>query len=488
MGVPSSAIVFSGQSGGRSDGTGAAAVLDQHPDFLPYAQRIYENKRAEDVERAKQEREAAKEFQKVLKGPDLGAVPLRAQQQIQEGLTKYKQLALDMGTGKIRGKNGRKLNPLDPYDLEAASLLQAEELKLKSLKAAADNQDERIREVLKESSNPKYSKKHLTERLGALKEAKTIEDVEAWMETNPLKVNRGTIDIVNDLAPKLFTAISENGNKTTLSEAITKDNTDILVEDYLNTEQGLEDLEAGVIDGRWKDEEGMKEAIYKSAAAQNPGKQSTTFDEPKVSQASGSGSDSEQQDLVGTPSYNPNFTGEAGKTNVVTYTPKTQNFKGITFYDGTKPYNAGMFTIHPDTRTDEKGNTVTGFVVEAEVLPDPPTEPPKLREGASDSEKEVYRSQKSKYDAANDLYESGRKVKKKFWVSNVPGANGNDNYNIITKRTGVPPEQMVGLPVGAQPTEPAQGEMTQDQWNDAWSKLKSGETMVGLDGKTYKKK
>lgn len=287
--LPSAAVVFSGQSGGRADNSGAAAILDENPDFLPYAQRIYENKRAEDVERAKQEREAAKEFQKVLKGPDLGAVPLRAQQQIQEGLTKYKQLALDMGTGKIKGKDGRKLNPLDPYDLEAASLLQAEELKLKSLKAAADNQDAYIMKALEASKDPKYSKKHLTERLGELKNAKTIEDVEAWMEVNPLKVNRGTIDIVHDLAPKLYTAISETGNKTTLTEAITKDNTDILVDDYLNTEQGLEDLEAGIIDGRWKDEEGMKEAIYKSAAAQNPGKKSTTFDEPRVSQGGGSG-------------------------------------------------------------------------------------------------------------------------------------------------------------------------------------------------------
>ena len=287
--IPSSAVVYTGQSGGNGTNQGFGAILDQHPDFLPYAQRIYENKRAEDVKKAAQEREAAKEFQKVLKGPDLGAVPLRAQQQIQEGLTKYKQLALDMGTGKIKGKDGRKLNPLDPYDLEAASLLQAEELKLKSLKAAADNQDAYIMKALEASKDPKYSKKHLTERLGELKNAKTIEDVEAWMEVNPLKVNRGTIDIVHDLAPKLYTAISETGNKTTLTEAITKDNVDVLVEDHLNTEQGMEDFEAGVIEGRWKDEEGMKEAIYKSAAAQNPGKKSTTFDEPRVSQGGGSG-------------------------------------------------------------------------------------------------------------------------------------------------------------------------------------------------------
>lgn len=54
-------------------------------------------------------------------------------------------------------------------------------------------------------------------------------------------------------------------------------------------------------------------------------------------------------------------------------------------------------------------------------------------------------------------------------------------------------DQVLGLKgdeknVSAKSTKTAPAKQTQAEWNDAWSKLKKGETMVGLNGVTYTKK
>jgi len=189
----------------------------------------------------------------------------------------------------------------------------------------------------------------------------------------------------------------------------------------LNIEDTIEKLDALVASGYGKDHEEVEKNLMAEARRRFP----TKYPAPR-SNSDGDGGTKSDYEAVAT--YNKDFGGEAGKTNVVTINPKGQTVKSVVFFDGQNQYQtSGQFSIHPDK--SGKGYVVTALVA--------PTKPEPLKGG--ESKEEILA-----YEAAEEAYDSGKNVNKDFWVSSDPNDSGITNYRVISDLLGKELQNFIG--------------------------------------------
>ncbi len=193
----------------------------------------------------------------------------------------------------------------------------------------------------------------------------------------------------------------------------------------LNIEDTIEKLDALVATGYGKDHEEVEKNLMAEARRRFP----TKYPAPRSNSDSDGGTKSDYEAIA---TYNKDFGGDAGKTNVVTINPKGQTVKSVVFFDGQNQYQtSGQFSIHPDK--SGKGYVVTALVA--------PTKPEPLKGG--ESKEEILA-----YEAAEEAYDSGKNVNKDFWVSNNPQDAGHTNYQTISNLIGQDLQTLIGQTTG----------------------------------------
>ena len=192
---------------------------------------------------------------------------------------------------------------------------------------------------------------------------------------------------------------------------------------FLNNEDSPEIIDALIKTGYGKDAAEVEKNLMDQARL------TPIYPAPR-SNSDGDGGTKSDYEAVAT--YNKDFGGEAGKTNVVTINPKGQTVKSVVFFDGQNQYQtSGQFSIHPD-------KSGKGYVVTALVAPSKPSEPPKT---ASEEEKLAF------YEA-EAAYDSGKNINKDFWVSNNPQDAGHTNYQTISNLIGQDLQTLIGQDTG----------------------------------------
>lgn len=274
----SAAQVFTGQNGGNGTGVGSAAILDQHPDFEPFAQNIYNARIAERARKVAEDKQKQKDWAALQKAFDPKAVQLRDQKQMMGKLGEMEKELVDLRVNK----------KLDPTDVYGEGGQRWRELKFEAenlAKASNDNLAWRAatQKALSDDVSGKYDKAHGMDVLKQYDALPTIEEQTKFREeNNPLKADISDLDIVNETIPDLFKSSIEKGNRTEAVEGIIDGDYRTILESYVYSERGKEAYDAGVEDGRWRDFDSFANRIISEAKAKKPGSRTITYDEPKT--------------------------------------------------------------------------------------------------------------------------------------------------------------------------------------------------------------
>lgn len=287
---PSASTVYTGQSGGRGDNSGGAAVLAPQADTFQFVQNLMAQKQARDIAQIRIDRDNQKRLDDIFKNPDIGKVPLRFQDELMNDLNDFGKTAVDLRTGKYKGKEGKTLNPLNPYDPEVRHILTEKEFNLQNKAETARRIEGVIADAIKQSKDPKWDAKYLADRMEELGKVKNIEEAQKWADVSPLRPAVNTFAIAEDLGTQMTEVAQEIGDKTTFRAFMEPENVKSLAKAWLTNPAGRQQFMAGLEAGVFKDEEDFAEQMNAILQGQNPEKTKVTYDEPRASSGSGSGS------------------------------------------------------------------------------------------------------------------------------------------------------------------------------------------------------
>lgn len=430
MATPSAGVVFTGNQGGQGDGTGAAAILDQNPDFLPYAERIGIRKAQEDklAEATKKQRD--KNWYNLIKGVESGNVWKPAQDHV---LAQQKQLAKE---GRDLYMAGADLEDLsDPRVAEYSQRLKEFENETKSIQNAQAIAEKQLAQIAK--GDKPYDKEYADAWYKKLYELPVNEQEEYVMTTSPIRVKVSDTDALTAIMPSLYKKTVEKGATTTTTEEIRREDV-AAVADLLTAgdPKVKEHYEQGIEDGRWTDKDSYIDEMYKLSKGKESGSLKITQDEPKVSSSGGAGSGGSNSDFQVVPAYESRLGGTEGRSNMVRFIPKNQNMKTFVFTDANgKQLTTNAFTV------EKKGD---GYYLLAEAYP-------KEEVDAAAEAQGIDPNNMTSALMAQLLAGSGSGAPKKQTVtlpinSNV-GELGNANYATVSAAIGKPLEDFIDIDV-----------------------------------------
>jgi hypothetical protein len=281
--------------------------------------------------------------------------------------------------------------------------------------AKLENQD-----TLGKYDRDRYARK--MDHLGELLDTGDFDAVEKFVtdpKNTPLVANVDPNDIVNNIIKPQYKENRDGSKEFDKDAAATNFGL------FLNMEDSPEVIDALVKRNFGKDEAEVEANLMKLAEKSKPYN-------PAAPRSNSDGDGGTKSDYEAVATYNKDFGGDAGKTNVVTINPKGQTVKSVVFFDGQNQYQtSGQFSIHPDK--SGKGYVVTALVA--------PTKPEPLKGG--ESKEEILA-----YEAAEEAYDSGKNVNKDFWVSNNPQDAGHTNYQTISNLIGQDLQTLIGQDTG----------------------------------------
>ena len=278
----SASSVFTGNQGGQGDGTGRAAILDKHPDFLPYAMNIANKVRQDKKLALERQRKADQDFKKAVAEVKPETTWQYAQGEIAQ---KANELREYMIKEKMAGRD-----PLDPYS-EAGKEVARRRDELASLAYLAKDAEDKFNKAVaaRVKDFNAYDAEHFNKFIQGLKGKTIAEQAEYINSSNPLRPVIIDTEVVGKTIPAYYSQMLERGAKTTAIEEIREEDYRPILESYLSTPEGEEHFNQGVEDGKWKNEDEYFAEMTKLAQSLKPPQIKETYDEARVSGSSSSG-------------------------------------------------------------------------------------------------------------------------------------------------------------------------------------------------------
>jgi len=410
--------IWTGMSGqSRGDDSGAGKYLGQAPDIKnPYEDLTAQVLAQQGRDRLARQQEKQKAQQVLEKYQDGLAIKNYQDQYATKAAEKV--ISQSNNLGKLYSEPDGATKAFQQAKIyEAENLAESE--KAKKTYDAIGKWTADGAKLVQEDMLGKYDKERYASKMdemNKLLEAGDFNAVEKFVNdpnNTPLvaKVDPNAI-IKNYIQPKRKDM--RDGSQVFDEDAATRN-----FEIFLNNEDSPEIIDALIKTGYGKDAAEVEKNLMDQARL------TPIYPAPRSNSDGDGGTKSDYQAVA---TYNKDFGGEAGKTNVVTINPKGQTVKSVTFFDGQTPYNtSGQFSIHPD-------KSGKGYVVTAQVAP---TKPEPLKGG--ESKEEILA-----YEAAEEAYDSGKNINKDFWVSSDPNDSGITNYRVISDLLGKELQNFIG--------------------------------------------
>jgi hypothetical protein len=448
MAVPSAAQVFTGVSGGDGTGKGSAVILDTAQDFLPYAMQLQQIGRQERKLAQVQKAQADRDWLNIQKSFDPSGVQLRDEKQMMDKLKTWNDELVDL---KLEG-----YSPSDYYGKggERARQIELEANNLK--KASVENQA--FRQKLVEtiaSDKGTLDKSHAAQWLKQYDELPTIEAQQQFRQNNnPVRIAFSPANVAKRIVPIAFETSKEVGDTTVKQSGLDEKSYRVAMEIDLQTPAGQEDFLAWQSNGNDdKTEDDYIDYMAKFADTKIEKKNTVMKDEPKAQTEVSKKAETEAK------AYDYNNaaqTGQWGKNFSVTYAPSADGSidnVSVKYNQGDMPYiqvtdmGGQSIQFQPQKFFTKDGKLfANGFVKGKE-------------EDENGTMKEVIKETAVPFDANATQFMSSM-----------------ENFN---------PTEFIQAKKGGGQSAP---KMSEQDWGKAWSALKPGETMTGLDGKKYTKK
>ncbi len=328
----SAATVYTGQSGGRGDNSGAAAILDNYGDPLTYVQDLIAKQAVVKAEEAKQKKLAEKQWQQLaIDTPDAWSLDSPF---IEDDIKAYSDQLIDM-----------KVSGLDPTDIYGEAGKKARELERsieRRAKASKENElfDKEVQGALNRDTAGKYDKAYAADWLKRYRDPKLTPEERADMrrDGSPLKPFVSIKNIALSTMPKP----SQNGREIYVDQA---DHESVVLGYLAERPEEFEALKE-------REDETLGEVAKRVASVGQDlaGRRRTPT---PVGRASSTGSASTKEMDVN-PSYDESVSvDDKGRINSVTFTYKTATPKTVQLVDPSgNGLNAKVLQVKKTPRND----------------------------------------------------------------------------------------------------------------------------------------
>lgn len=309
--MSSADVVFTGVSGGNGTDQGQAAILDKHPDFLPYAMSILKERQQMKLRALAEQKQKDKDWLTLQKEMKPGAVWQYAQDEVMNDLGKAGEELTEL---RLKG-----YDPADVYS-EAGKDWQMKQQEIKNKVAQAQNTEDIVQKHMGELAKGGYDPDYAAAWFGGLKGKSIAEQHEYALSGSPLRKVISDLDVLDATIPDLYESVLERGNTTTSVKQARPEDYKPVLESYLTTPEGEEHYRQGLEDKKWSTPDEYKDYMVKLWQSKKPGSTKVTKDEPRVASAT-----NKKKDVGVVASYDPSVSkDENGRINVVTIDPSVK--------------------------------------------------------------------------------------------------------------------------------------------------------------------